>query len=346
LPSQPVRRTGTRKNEVAGWTVEGDSLGGGSGDFGAISTMVRAMLSDRMRTSGKRYFSERQGRGPRAEPMPFLEFLDMVINVFDQLREQGYVQQAFGIECVDGDSDGTLGSNPDAYFMRTIRRRGIWPYWQMVGVAPDIEVKAYTMWNEDTLFDVIEVMHELVSKGTTGNYHSYADCGMHYTAFDPEEGRVVFREQINDILAMHDPPYEMDDEGLIVEKGPAEFHDLLTAFVPEGTEEDLTSKLEAAVSRFRTRGATLDDRRHAVRDLADVLEALRDEMKRVMLSKDESELFHLANGFAIRHQNRAQRGDYDRLTWLRWAFYVYLATIHAVLRVREREAELPPMPAS
>jgi hypothetical protein len=83
-----------------------------------------------------------------------------------------------------------------------------------------------------------------------------------------------------------------------------------------------------------------------VRDLADVLEALRDDIKNSMLSKDEKELFHIANGFAIRHQNRQQRGDYDRLTWLRWAFYVYLATIHAVLRVREREEALPPTSTS
>lgn len=57
-----------------------------------------------------------------------------------------------------------------------------------------------------------------------------------------------------------------------------------------------------------------------------------------MLSKDESELFHLANGFAIRHMNREQRGDYDSPTWLRWAFYVYLATLHAILRVEARAA--------
>src|SRR4029077_20624394 len=94
------------------------------------------------------------------------------------------------------------------------------------------------------------------------------------------------------------------------------------------------------------RGASLDDRRHAVRDLADVLEALRADVHDVMLSKDERELFHLANGFAIRHQNRKQRGDYDRPTWLRWAFYVYLATIHAVLRVRDRAVHLPPTPTA
>lgn len=116
---------------------------------------------------------------------------------------------------------------------------------------------------------------------------------------------------------------------------PAEFQKLMRAPVPSGTEHDLiTSKVDAAVSRFERRGATIIDRQHAVRDLADVLEALRTEIKSAMLSADESALFNLANGFSIRHHNRQQKGDYDKLVWLRWAFYVYLATIHAVLRVR------------
>lgn len=151
---------------------------------------------------------------------------------------------------------------------------------------------------------------------------------------------------MNGVLRLHDPPYEMNDEGLIVEATPTAFHQLLSADVPIDTGDEIKSKIEAAVSRFRTRGASLDDRRTAVRDLADVLEALRPDMKDKMLSKDERELFHIANGFAIRHQNREQRGDYDKGTWLRWSFYVYLATIHAVLRVRDRVEELPPTPTS
>jgi hypothetical protein len=55
------------------------------------------------------------------------------------------------------------------------------------------------------------------------------------------------------------------------------------------------------------------------------------------LTRDERELFHLANGFAIRHNNPEQRIDYDDAIWLSWAFYVYLATIHAILRLKERE---------
>lgn len=79
-----------------------------------------------------------------------------------------------------------------------------------------------------------------------------------------------------------------------------------------GTEVEIASKLDSATKRFRTRDASLDDRRAAVRDLADVLESLRDDLKDSMLSKDERELFHIANGFAIRHQNRHQHSDTTR----------------------------------
>lgn len=295
----------------------------------------------------KQYFSERQGRGPKAEPMPFEEFRELVINVFDHFREQCYMQEAFGYDCVDaGHVDGHLGSNPGAYFMRTIRRKGVWPYWEVAQVGPDEWVAPYEDWDEDCLFDIVEVLHDLVSRPLHGRYHDYSQCGWHYDKFDSTAGQANFRHEMNGVLRLHDPPYEMNDEGMIVEAGPPEFHTLLTAAVPEGIEADIGSKLDSATKRFRTRGASLDDRRVAVRDLADVLEALRGDIRETMLSKDEKELFHLANGFAIRHHNRQQRGDYDQLTWLRWAFYVYLATIHAVLRVRDHEEELPPTPTS
>jgi hypothetical protein len=295
----------------------------------------------------KQYFSERQGRGPKAEPLPFTEFRELVVNVFDHFREQCYLQEAFGYDCVDdGRVDGMLGSNPSAYFMRTIRRRGVWPYWEDAQIGPDMWVAQHEEWDEDCLFDVVEVLHDLVSKPTDGTYHSFHDCGWHYNTFDSAAGQAEFRDEMNVVLRLHDPPYEMNDEGMVIEAGPAEFHTLLTAAVPSGTEADVASKLDSATKRFRTRGVSLDDRRVAVRDLADILEVLREDIHETMLTKDEKELFHLANGFAIRHQNRQQRGDYDRLTWLRWAFYVYLATIHAVLRVCEREKALPSTPTS
>jgi hypothetical protein len=295
--------------------------------------------------SQRQYFSERHGRGPKAEPVPFETLRRLVISVFDNLRDQGYMQEAFGIECVDGDSDGTLGSDPHSYFLRVLMREGIWPYWYIEGgfmpdAPPEMFDAPFESWDADTLFDVVEVMHDLVSKPLEGHHHSFNDCGWHYSTFDRTAGQDEFRREMNGVLRLADPPYELNDMGHIVEVAPEEFRQLLAAPVPPGTEHDLiTSRVDAATARFRARGASIDDRRHAVRDLADVLEALRSDMKDVMLAKDESELFNIANNFAIRHNHRQQRGDYDRTTWLRWVFYVYLATIHAVLRVRNRTRE-------
>jgi len=284
-------------------------------------------------TQPRRYFSERHGRGPKAQPLPFESIRRLVITVFDDFRERGYLQEAFGVECVDDETYGTVGPNPGAYFLRAIVRENIWPYWKRTWV---LGAPAYSdEWDADTLLDVVEVLHDLVSNPISGFYHEHNGCGMDYNIFNRTVGQDEFRKELNAVLRLNDPPYEMDGLGQIVESAPEEFHQLLAAPVPLGTEHDLvTVKIDAAVARFRTRGASLDDRRHAVRDLADVLEALRPNIGDTMLSADEKALFHLANGFAIRHNNRDQRGDYDRVTWLRWAFYVYLATIHAVLRIR------------
>ncbi|MGY2486212.1 hypothetical protein [Cupriavidus sp. CP313] len=83
----------------------------------------------------------------------------------------------------------------------------------------------------------------------------------------------------------------------------------------------------------------MSERRDAVRDLADVLEFLRGEAKAVLLSKDEADLFNLANNFGIRHHNKEQKTDYDASIWLSWAFYYYLATIHACVRLIERSKQ-------
>jgi hypothetical protein len=141
------------------------------------------------------------------------------------------------------------------------------------------------------------------------------------------------------VLAQYERPLEIGSDGRLVEATPSEFRPLLDAELPDVPDRDLIeSRLQDAVELFRARSASAADRRRAVRDLADVLEPLRATIKIKALSKDESELFRLANGFAIRHNNREQLGLYDDQIWLRWAFYVYLATIHATLRLQARQS--------
>lgn len=295
----------------------------------------------------RQYFAERHGRGPKSEPLPFDILRRLVVGVLDDLRDRGYFQQAFGYECVDaGTVFGTLGANPDAYFFRAVMRDGIWPYWEPDygdrGYVPaHVEIGAvWESWDPDTLFDVVEVLHDLASKPLAGENHTFNDCGWHYSTFDGPAGHEYFRREINSVLKLNDPPYELNEHGQVVQRGPEEFRKLLHAPLPADTEHDLvTAKVDDAVARFRARGASIADRHHAVRDLADALEALRADVKEHMLSADERALFNLANNFSIRHNRRDQRGDYDRLTWLTWAFYVYLATVHAVLRIRAAQQD-------
>ena len=294
------------------------------------------------RAQPRQYFSERHGRGPKAVPLPFESVRRLVVSVLDGLRDRHYLQEALGYECVDaGTVHGTIGGDPGAYFLRALMRDDVWPYWEP-DIGPDDFFSAsnppdliWESWDADTLFDVVEVLHDLVSKPLEGRYHDYSDCGWHYQIFDRTAGQEQYRREMNEVLRLNDPPFEMNGLGQVIESAPEEFRALLSAAVPPGTEHDLvTSKIDAAVTRFQVRGASIEDRRHAVRDLADVLEAIRPDIKESMLSADEGALFNIANNFALRHNNRQQKGDYDRVTWLRWTFYVYLATIHAVLRIR------------
>jgi hypothetical protein len=59
---------------------------------------------------------------------------------------------------------------------------------------------------------------------------------------------------------------------------------------------------------------------------------LRPQVKEFFTSKDEGDLFNIANNFGIRHLNEKQKTSYDENIWLSWMFYFYLSTIHVLLR--------------
>ena len=276
----------------------------------------------------RRYWSERQGRGPTAVPLTFEHLRGLVLTVVDEFWERDFFVESFGYYCVDNDwVDGTLGKAPERWFLVNIGRDNVWPI-QAHGSDYDM----------DALFDMVEALHDLISKPLEGWYHDFGGCGMHWRTFDCGTGQEEFRAQLNPLLARYETPLELSATGEIVTLAPSEMRDLLDAPVPTSADHNMvTTRVDAAIALYRSRNSTRVDRRHAVRELADVLEALRSEIKEQMLPKDERELFHLANGFAIRHNTRDQRRDYDDALWLSWAFYVYLATIHAVLRLAERE---------
>jgi len=156
-------------------------------------------------------------------------------------------------------------------------------------------------YDADTFLDVIEALHDLIAKPLDGWHHDFGGCGMHWHTFDRRAGADEFRAQLNPLLARYEMPLELSATGEVVALAPDEMRGLLDAPIPFFADHDLvTSRVETAIALYRSRNSTRIDRRHAVRELADVLESLRSEIKEEMLLKDERELFNLANGLAIR----------------------------------------------
>ena len=181
---------------------------------------------------------------------------------------------------------------------------------------------------------MIELLHDCISKPVKGHYHDYSECGWHYDTFDAEAGMPEFREQMNELLGDYGDGYELSPQGEVISVGDVGLESLLRAEFPRPhiDSKNVENKVEAAIRKFRRHHSSSDDRREAVRALADVLEFLRHRIKRVITNKDEDDLFNLANNFGIRHHNDKQKTAYEDRIWLSWMFYFYLSTLHAVIR--------------
>ncbi|MEQ7873123.1 hypothetical protein ABDK56_03835 [Sphingomonas sp. ASV193] len=274
----------------------------------------------------RRYFSARNAR-PDGRTCIDLETLSSLFkDAYDHFVANGYFAEAFGHSCVDGDVEGTVGPNVQAYVRMTIMKREIWPF------APSLEATT-----EGDLFDMVEFLFDHVSKPQQKDYHSWNDCGYHFSDFDASLGQDEFRLRLNSLLERYGAGYELNARGEIMELSPRGLKHLLHAQLPT-KEATITEKVFSAIDRFRRYGSSLADRQQAVRDLADVLEWLRPQIKTTLLRKDEKELFQLANNFGIRHLNQNQKLDYDKAVWLSWMFYHYLATINACLHLLKRQS--------
>lgn len=272
--------------------------------------------------SNRRYYSIRTGKNDAIRyDLPILRRL--FSDFYLEFLSKGYFQEDFGYYCVDnGDVPGKLGSNIEAQIFRAIRKPDFWP----------IEEKC-KKYSEDDLFDIIEFLYDHVSKPIDGYLHSYNACGYHYDTFDKKTGQQEFRNEINKFLCDYKEGYEMSENGEILESPEQGLENLFVASLPTHDADNVEQRVQSAILKFRRYRSSLDERRDAIRDLVDVLEFLRPQVKTVISRKDEGDLFVIANQFSIRHHNDQQKQDYDKAIWYSWMFYYYLATIHACLRL-------------
>jgi hypothetical protein len=277
--------------------------------------------ADSVREQG--YYSIRTGKHPNFARLDLSSLKKLFLSVEKQFNDQGFFQESFGYNCVDaGDVPGTLGEDIGGRILIALRKDNIWPLRNQIDT-----------YSEDDLFDLIEFLFDNISKPVDGHFHSWNNCGMHYSSFNRHEGQQEFRSVLNPLLAAYEGGFTLSENGEMLTMPEEGMSQLLGANLPKFDPENIDERVQAATDRFRRHKASLEDRKHALRDLADVLEYLRPQIQTTLLSKDESYLFNIANNFGIRHHNDKQKTNYDPAIWYSWMFYYYLATIHACVRL-------------
>ncbi len=275
------------------------------------------------------FYSVRNGLNPNSQGLPLRDIAEMFGDLYAEMYTDGMFDQAFGFHCVDaGSIQGTV-KDINLRILLDLRKRDLWPISQH-----------HRFYSEDDLLDMIEFLHQYVSKPLTGTPHNYNNCGMHWQTFSSEEGQKLYRDRVNALLKNYAVRFEISQDGEVLQGPEDGFEQIVSAEVPTGNKL-VRARVASALKLYRRHGATLDDRRNAVRELADAFELVRDKAKKLLTSKDESDLFNIANNFGVRHANDQQKSKYDASIWLSWMFYFYLSTIHTLLRRIEADESAP-----
>lgn len=195
----------------------------------------------------KSYYSVRTGKHPTGGRPDLAELKRLFLSVYHELYEKGHFQQALGFDCVDaGFVPGSAGQDIEAFFVRKLRKRELWPIPERIDV-----------YSQDDLFDVIELLHDCASKGVGGGYHSWKNCGWHYDTFDGPAGQNEFRAATNEALREYDGGYELTSQGEIIALAPQGLADLERAPTPPGDRESIQARVAAAIDKFRRRGGNI-----------------------------------------------------------------------------------------
>ena len=250
------------------------------------------------------YYSVRTGKISPEQEINFEVLKKCFLLTYRKLDTDGYFQKYFGIDCTDGYIEGELGGEIDAIVFINLRKDNLWPV-----------VKNLPNYTEDDFFDMLEFLHDHCSKGLNGYHHNWNECGYHYEEFNDLEGQKYFRELLNPILKEFQNGFEISEKGEILILSDYGLSNLFEADIPEKDQENITDKMNEAIIKFRRHRSTLEDRRSAVRELVDVLEFLKPEIKKTLNRKDETDLFNIANNFGIRHHNAGQQTEYDKSIW-------------------------------
>jgi len=268
------------------------------------------------------FWAERHGKA--GGPLDLVTAATLFRSMLTALRSEGYLTEWTGYSCVDisGEYEGTGGMDLEAFAFRRTRVHGLWP-----------PSDGWDSWDLDHLLTAVEFFYSVVSKPVEGFYHDYMRCGQHWTRFRTRQGRSRYRDEVNQILVDVGGGFELELAGPVVRIIPSGLEELAEQELPAPASNDARQTLQHAIELFRARGSSEHDQLDALRSLAAILESIRPQLKQVLETKDESDLFEILNRFGIRHADAKQQGKYDRRVFLPWLFYSYVAAIHAAFQL-------------
>lgn len=297
--------------------VGNDALTSGleDGDDSVLTALIARIDDLRYEYEVRPLFSERQGRARERQPPGYVWAKREFAAMMGRYYRTGCLGEQLQPSCPD---DQTDDGDPSSELFRLTGIESLWP---LEFSLPELD--------DDVFFDTLEALHELVVLPRDRRHHGYAGCSWHYRDFSHYLGTRVYRFQVNQLLSFASVPYRLAETGEDVGRVIVAFADPFDALVDQmldRAEPAEGHEVRHAISLFRTRGASREEKRSAVAALARVLEQQRKFLKQHLLSKDEDALFQIANEFDIRHSNERQRVGYDDV-FLDWTFWWYISTI-------------------
>jgi len=279
----------------------------------------------------REYFSSRQGEEPNKISLEHLR--DIVRIQYNAFNKNGYFQHRFGYSCTD------IGYVPGKANMEI--RDAVIVTFGSKGDSLDPTLVNFKKMDLFSLFDLIEFLYDNISKPDKYEFHQWNNCGYHIVGdANYHLGKYEWREELNKHLPNFETPYTLTEDGQIEELPSSEgLTNLAQNIVHHDIPETIDDRVKHACSLFLKGNSTINEKRDALKNLADVLELLRGDLQSYIPNHEENRLFEIANTFGIRHHNNTQQTDYNQGVYYYWIFYCYLATIDLLARLKKEQSD-------
>lgn len=264
------------------------------------------------------YYGERNGKINLEDlKISINKFKNFFIDTFIYFEERGDFKFAFyGWQ----HRPRLMKPSPEAYLFNHVGNKDVYP----------IEQYGHKF-DKVTVFTLIEILHQFIWKIEEIDDYDMLDIYPDFKSTAQKE----FRGEINKYLRHLEDGYELTEKGYIIDLPDNGLNNLIKNDLPEHTSDTVTEQVETAIKMFFKFDSNLEEKRKAINILADILEPYRDDLKSYTTTKHDTMIFGIVNQYGIRHNDLKQKDNYEKPVWYEWMFHYYLATVHAVLNLKE-----------